>query len=908
MLGLAGAALAWTGYRSAVDEERDRIAMGVVATRGDVGQFVRGRMQLLEALGSSQAFSGVRAGDAQERLDRLDAERMQLTAGVIWADAAGVVRGATGSPLATGRPLPGELGRAAARVRDGGGAAVTPVVSGGPLPAPLVAVVSPTVDARGRITGTLVGGMDVAWLNTVAAGRRDVRGGETVLVDRRGVLFVAPGLTGPRDVSGDPLLAAIRARAAAGEDSGTLTGVTGVSGARDVLVGWTEDPSVTGWTMMIERPMSEVRGPAREDLIAQLLLLGALMAAGVSGAIWVGRRLDRERATSETVEERIHRLQEMTAALAVAATSDDVAAAVLELGRGATGAAAGSIGLVSRDGRNIETLALVGYSDAIAARFPVYPLDADLPMPECLRTGPVWLRSAAEVRRRYPHLTEFHASMTHEAVASLPLRVDGRDLGGLALSFADVRAFDEDERGFLLAVADLCAQALDRARLYEEEHRETERQQFLAKASVVLSTPQDPLDTMSALTRLAVPGLADWCSVSVPAGDHLEVVAIAHTDPDRQALAEELVQALPPTPLDAPDGAALVMRTGTPEVIPEVTREYIEARVPPGRMRDLAMSLELSSGVIVPLVARGRVLGVLTLATSGSARRLDEDDLRFAADLGARAGLALDNAQLLERTRGIAEVLQQSLLPERLPDIPGLQVAARYQAGGEGVDVGGDFYDLVPLGGDAGWAAVLGDVCGKGPQAAALTALARHTLRAESDLLVPSVVLHRLNDAVLRYKDDMRFLTAVYAWLRDEGDVLRVTVSCGGHPPPLVLRAGGGVEVLVAPGSLIGVLPDASFADADTVLGPGDALVLYSDGITEARDADGGLFDTSGVADALRESAGQGAETVASAVMREVRRFQGPGARDDIALLVVRVDPAGAEMASSPVAARGAEG
>ena len=199
--------------------------------------------------------------------------------------------------------------------------------------------------------------------------------------------------------------------------------------------------------------------------------------------------------------------------------------------------------------------------------------------------------------------------------------------------------------------------------------------------------------------------------------------------------------------------------------MPSVTEELIDAALPEGDGRDRIKALGLTSAMTVPLTARGRTLGALTLVSGDPRRHFDVDDLRFAEDLGARAGVAIDNVLLYERSRHIATTLQQSLLPIALPTIAGLDVTARYNAAGEGIDVGGDFYDLFELPDGAGWAAVLGDVCGKGPDAASLTALARYTIRAEADALSPSAVLGRLNDAVLRQRGDGRFLTVTYVWL-----------------------------------------------------------------------------------------------------------------------------------------------
>ena len=619
-----------------------------------------------------------------------------------------------------------------------------------------------------------------------------------------------------------------------------------------------------------------------------LVLAGILAFAVPRGEARLLGDLEEEREAATRAQERTARLQDMTAAVAVASTRTEVAQAVLERGRGATGAAAGSIALLDRDGAMLTTFGLVGYTEAIARSFPSYPMAAPLPIPDSIREGPIFLRDAAAVVARYPDLGEFHAGSGHQAVAALPLAIDGRAIGGLTISFAGPRSFDAGERAYLATVAELCAQAIDRARLYENEHREAERQQFLAEASALLTTPLQPRATLRALAELAVPTLGDWCSVMLAAGDRIETVAVAHRDPAELAAAEDFRERHPSRSEDT-TGPAAVMRTGRSEFIPDITEEFIDAAIPPGERRVAAKALGLVSAMTVPLLARGRTLGALSLLSAESGRRFDADDLRFAEDLAARAGVAIDNVQLYERSRQIAATLQQSLLPPVLPEIAGLEVTARYAAAGEGIDVGGDFYDLFTLPHGAGWAAVLGDVCGKGPDAAALTALARYTIRAEADALSPATILSRLNEAVLRQRGDGSFLTASYVWLMPNEGGLAGVLGRGGHTPALIRRSSGSVETLVPRGSLVGVLPDAVFVEQELTLAVGDALVLYSDGVTESRSADGGEFGIERLVALLEATPGPSAEAIARAIEAAIADFRAGSPRDDIALLVISV-------------------
>ena len=244
------------------------------------------------------------------------------------------------------------------------------------------------------------------------------------------------------------------------------------------------------------------------------------------------------------------------------------------------------------------------------------------------------------------------------------------------------------------------------------------------------------------------------------------------------------------------------------------------------------------------------------------------------------------------RFASLARTLQASLLPPRAPVVPGLDVAARYRAAGEGIDVGGDFYDVFGVGEDD-WGIVIGDVSGKGPGAAALTALARYTIRASASRGVPpSRVLADLNDAILREDDGERFCTTVYMRLRVHADRTVAQFGVGGHPQPAVVRAGGSVELTGRIGTLIGALPNPSLFDDTVELESGDAVVLCTDGVLEARSGDE-LFGTSRLLESLAKGAGATAAELADQLVDAVIDFAGEP-RDDVAIVVVRVPPVAA--------------
>ena len=246
----------------------------------------------------------------------------------------------------------------------------------------------------------------------------------------------------------------------------------------------------------------------------------------------------------------------------------------------------------------------------------------------------------------------------------------------------------------------------------------------------------------------------------------------------------------------------------------------------------------------------------------------------------------------------IARTLQSSLLPSALPSIPGIETAARFRPAQRGLEVGGDFYDLFETN-DGGWAIVVGDVCGKGPEAAAVTALARYTLRAAATRETsPSRILTLLNEALMRQSPDAEFCTAAYARIDQGGTGTLLTMSSGGHPLPLVLRADGTVESVGQPGLLLGVEHDPELGDYTLELRPGDALMLYTDGLTDAYAPDR-ILDAEDVASMLASCTGRSASEIADRVQHAALEDDMKQPRDDVALVVVRLTQ---EAADQPVA------
>ena len=270
----------------------------------------------------------------------------------------------------------------------------------------------------------------------------------------------------------------------------------------------------------------------------------------------------------------------------------------------------------------------------------------------------------------------------------------------------------------------------------------------------ILDASLDYEETLRAVVQIAVPEVADWCAVSVldDAGV-LQEVSTAHVDDAQRELGRELSRRFPPDP-DSASGTYGVARSGETAYVREVTDDMLVAGIPDPEHLALVRQLGLRSVVIAALKARGRLFGTLSLASAESGRRFEQADVQLAEELAARAGMAIDNARLYTERSRIAHTLQVKLLPERLPVIARTSMAARYRAAGELNEVGGDFYDVFQRSATE-WALVVGDVSGKGAEAAAVTALARYTLRAAAlEEGPPSGALRRLNTALL-YDDTL---------------------------------------------------------------------------------------------------------------------------------------------------------
>jgi serine phosphatase RsbU (regulator of sigma subunit)/anti-sigma regulatory factor (Ser/Thr protein kinase) len=505
---------------------------------------------------------------------------------------------------------------------------------------------------------------------------------------------------------------------------------------------------------------------------------------------------------------------------------------------------------------------------------------------------------------------------------SVPFTVDGRVTGVLGVGAAADEAFNAADSARLQRVADRVAMSLERLRLSELERVRRGRVAFLAEASELLSSTLDQRQAIALTAQLMVPRLAAWCAVFIaglggngefsagssepgagdPSAGELKAAYVWHEDESRIDELSELLDEIAPPSL----GRGMTGQASSWSLA-----------VPPGASPEMAR-MASDAAWRFPLTARGRGLGAVVIGRPRGDRRWPDpaprESLELAEDLTRRAALALDNARLYERQRTTSQALQHSLLPPELPLIPGVELAAEYEAAGESNEVGGDFYDIFPVladadgagpAGEAGvryWRFAIGDVCGTGPEAAAVTGLARHTLRilaAEGHGITE--VVARLNRLILSEGTRGRFITLLHGEIRvPASGPVEMSLVCAGHPLPLLLRAGAAGDAgardagpnpapAARPQTLLGVVDSVSYEADKVLLHPGDVLLCVTDGVTERRDDSGRMLDDDdGLARMLAGCRDLSACAVASRIRRAVSEFGTEPSSDDMAILVLR--------------------
>jgi PAS domain S-box-containing protein len=407
------------------------------------------------------------------------------------------------------------------------------------------------------------------------------------------------------------------------------------------------------------------------------------------------------------------------------------------------------------------------------------------------------------------------------------------------------------------------------------------RIEFLAQAGQVLASSLDYQQTLRNVAGLVVPQIADWCAVDLFSEDGArEPVAVAHVDPKKLETAERL-RAFEPEELDPSQGLGMVRRTGESLLYTDIPDELLVQAAVDAEHLSLLREVGMRAVLIVPMKTRTRTIGALTMVSAESGRSFDQGDLEFAEQIAERAALAVENARLYSERSEVARTLQDSLLPEALPEIPGWELATLYRPAGHGSEVGGDFYDVWEAADE--WLVMIGDVTGKGIGAASLTSLVRHTARAASDFdRRPAQVLARV-DAALRRRPALSVCTSLCLNISLE----RGTVAAGGHPPPFHL-SDTGITELGSPGTLLGAFPDAERPERSFVMRPGETIVAITDGVTDTVGEAGERFGMERLQQILSEVRGCSPETVCERVANALEGFQvGPQA-DDTAMFVMR--------------------
>ena len=413
-------------------------------------------------------------------------------------------------------------------------------------------------------------------------------------------------------------------------------------------------------------------------------------------------------------------------------------------------------------------------------------------------------------------------------------------------------------------------------------------QRLLARTGELLSHSTDYLRTLDDVVHLLVPEFADGCMVSFPQPDAtLAITALANRDRGRERSALEHDRP-PAMSLDGPAPSAVAMRSGEARLLGPVPAVMMGG-------------FEVASAIVAPMSAGGDTVGTLAFFNEVGSRDFDEDDLELAIEVARRAGLAIENARLAEERARVAELLQRELLPSSLPEVPGWEIETMYQPAGELNEVGGDFYEVFST--ERGWAIVLGDVAGHGAAAASLTAEARHTIRAAATLAADPCAGLRLLDSNLRERDDAALCSvAMLVAPEDVGPGSEIEVYLAGHPHPLLVR-GDSVAEIGSPGPALGVVSDPSWPPTKIRIAEGDVIVLYTDGVIEAKRGDGERFGVDRLRDSLAGC--HRPEAAISRVRDGLEAFLAREPDDDAALVVLRRSAAEWQTGSGAAGAQG---
>jgi serine phosphatase RsbU (regulator of sigma subunit)/anti-sigma regulatory factor (Ser/Thr protein kinase) len=582
-------------------------------------------------------------------------------------------------------------------------------------------------------------------------------------------------------------------------------------------------------------------------------------------------------------------LQRFTRELTGAATVAEITAVIVRNALGGLGALTVRLYLLGEDGV-LRSTAIGGdvASDADAAAYAELPLDADLPGPVVVRTGvAMFFRNRDQLTARFPQLMGIYPQEASLHIA--PLRVGDHALGVLTMTFGPVSDVDEEtQTRFVGAMADALAQAFERALAMEREQEARRRLAFLAEASVAFGSSLDFGATLDAVTRLLVPTLADWCIVQLQQGDTLEVAALHHSDPGQVAWARSMSGRFPLAG-NRPGGAPTVVATGESALFPDLDSNVIASMATTDEHRDVIRALGMSSAMVVPLTGRSGTFGAITLLYADSGRRYAPEDVSFVEDVARRAALALETAETfraqsgrLADVRRVAEATQRAILAPVPPRLGPISLAGRYVSASAEALIGGDLFEVVPR--RNGVRLLVGDVRGKGLTSIRIATIVLGEFRAAAaDIADLGDVAKQMDRRLRPYLSDEDFATAVLADVGDDGSY--AVVSCG-HPAPQLIVGGAAGELSVVHSLPLGL--GAAPIVTSGWLNPGDRLLLYTDGVNEARDADGRFIDLAWVISPLADGELQYS---LDEVLERLHRFAGRQLADDVALLAAEYRP-----------------